>query len=189
MAHYKLPMLEGPDTRSSDMYGDPIDPQEWLSLEYVDWKSGGDTRFAPLASAYGEIECNGFWHFDPPKPDKDGVWIDSQVEKAPTLVKRAGIRSQRRPLPRHRTAAELPPTPCTTPTRTTTTASTPTAGLGRALLHEPHRRQDTYMVLRRTSTTRAPRSGSTFRPAPSSWWTPSDCGTPCGTTATSRATA
>lgn len=89
MAHYKLPMLEETGYAVLDKYGEPIDPQEWLSLEYVDWKSGGDTRFAPLASAYGEIECNGFWHFDPPKPDKDGVWIDSQVAKAPTLVERA----------------------------------------------------------------------------------------------------
>ena len=89
MAHYKLPMLEETGYAVLDSYGEPVDPQEWMSLEYVDWKSGGDTRFAPLASAYGEIECNGFWHFDPPKADKDGVWIDSQVEKAPTLVKRA----------------------------------------------------------------------------------------------------
>ena len=59
------------------------------SSDLVDWKSSGDTRFAPLASAYGQIECNGFWHFDPPKADKDGVWIDSQTAKAPTLTARA----------------------------------------------------------------------------------------------------
>ncbi|MFZ9392704.1 MAG: hypothetical protein ACO28P_02010, partial [Ilumatobacteraceae bacterium] len=34
---------------------------EWESLEYFDWKSGGDTNFAPLASADGELECRGFW--------------------------------------------------------------------------------------------------------------------------------
>jgi hypothetical protein len=59
-----------------------------LSLEYVDWKSSGDTRFAPLASANGDIECNAFWHFDPSRTDKDGVWIPSQAVKAPTLVDR-----------------------------------------------------------------------------------------------------
>jgi hypothetical protein len=88
MSHYRMPILEETGYVVLDSFGAPIDPAEWRSLEYVDWKSSGDTRFAPLASAYGEIECNGFWHFDPPKADKDGVWIDSQVAKAPTLVQR-----------------------------------------------------------------------------------------------------
>ena len=66
-----------------------VDPREWLDLQYVDWKSSGDTRFAPLASAHGAIECNGFWHANPPKADKDGVWIDEQVAVAPTLAWRA----------------------------------------------------------------------------------------------------
>jgi hypothetical protein len=89
MSHYRMPILEETGYVVLDRYGKPLDPQEWLALDYVDWKSSGDTRFAPLASAYGDIECNGFWHFDPPKADKDGVWIDSQVAKAPTLVQRA----------------------------------------------------------------------------------------------------
>jgi len=89
MSHKKLDVLAEKGFVVLDSYGDLVDPQEWQSLEYVDWKSSGDTRFAPLASAYGEIECNGFWHFDPPKPDKDGVWIDSQTDKAPTLTWRA----------------------------------------------------------------------------------------------------
>ena len=45
--------------------------------------------FAPLASFAGEIECNGFWNHKPPRTDKDGVWIDSQTEKAPNLTRRA----------------------------------------------------------------------------------------------------
>ncbi len=89
MSHYKMDILQEKGYLVLDQYGDIIDPQEWESLEYVDWKSSGDTRFAPIASAYGQIECNGFWHFDPPKPDKDGVWIDSQTEKSPTLTWRA----------------------------------------------------------------------------------------------------
>ena len=72
-----------------DSYNEEIDPQEWLSIEYVDWKSSGDTRFAPLASAKGEIECNGFWNHTPPRTDKDGVWIPEQTDKAPTLTRRA----------------------------------------------------------------------------------------------------
>lgn len=72
-----------------DQYDQAADPEEWTALEYVNWKSSGDTRFAPLASATGEIEVNGFWSHEPPRPDKDGVWIESQAAKAPTLVRRA----------------------------------------------------------------------------------------------------
>ncbi len=89
MSHYKMPILEETGFAVLDSYGYPVDPAEWRDLAYVDWKSSGDTRFAPLASAYGQIECNGFWHLEPPKADKDGVWIDSQVAVAPTLVRRA----------------------------------------------------------------------------------------------------
>lgn len=89
MSLYKMPSLEEKGFVVLDSFGDLVDPREWQSLEYVDWKSSGDTRFAPLASAYGDIECNGFWHFEPPKPDKDGVWIESQTDKAPTLTWRA----------------------------------------------------------------------------------------------------
>jgi len=72
-----------------DRYDQAADPQEWRDLEYVDWKSSGITRFAPLASAQGEIEVNGFWNHTPPRADKDGVWVTSQVERAPNLVRRA----------------------------------------------------------------------------------------------------
>ncbi|CAI7568249.1 unnamed protein product, partial [Penicillium discolor] len=72
-----------------DSYDQEADPKEWLDIEYVDWKSSGDTRFAPLASAFGDIECNGFWNHKPPRTDKDGVWIDEQTAKAPNLTRRA----------------------------------------------------------------------------------------------------
>src|SRR5690606_18591400 len=65
------------------------DPAEWLDLEYVGWRSSGITRFAPLASYAGDLECNGFWNHTPPRTDKDGVWVPSQAEKAPNLVRRA----------------------------------------------------------------------------------------------------
>lgn len=55
---------------------------EWESLEYMDWKSGGDTNFAPLASADGELDCRGFW--DKGKTDKDALWT-SNASNAPTL--------------------------------------------------------------------------------------------------------
>lgn len=62
-----------------------VDPSEWLDLEYIGWRSSGITRFAPLASYGGDVECNGFWNHTPPRADKDGVWVTSQVAKAPTL--------------------------------------------------------------------------------------------------------
>jgi len=62
----------------------PVDipTEEWEQLEYMDWKSGGDTNFAPLASADGELDCRGFW--DKGKTDKDALWT-SNAEIAPTL--------------------------------------------------------------------------------------------------------
>jgi hypothetical protein len=70
-------------------YAGEMDPREWTDIVYVDWKSSGETRFAPLASAYGDLECDGFWNHTPAKTDKDGVWVESQVVVAPTLVERA----------------------------------------------------------------------------------------------------
>ena len=61
-----------------------VPPHEWESLEYMDWKSGGDTNFAPLASADGQLDCRGFW--DKGKTDKDAIWT-TNAEKAPTLKK------------------------------------------------------------------------------------------------------
>jgi len=72
-----------------DSYDQSADAQEWRDVEYVDWKSSGDTRFAPLASAYGDKECNGFWNHTPPKTDMDGVWVPANVAAAPRLVERA----------------------------------------------------------------------------------------------------
>ena len=62
----------------------PVDVprSEWESLEYLDWKSGGDTNFAPIASADGQLDCRGFW--DKGKTDKDALWT-SNAEIAPTL--------------------------------------------------------------------------------------------------------
>jgi hypothetical protein len=64
--------------------GPPVPEAEWQNLEYMDWKSGGDTNFAPIASAFGEMECRGFW--DHGKPDKDGIWTTNAAQ-CPTLVR------------------------------------------------------------------------------------------------------
>ncbi len=59
-----------------------VPEQEFMQLEYMDWKSGGDTNFAPIASADGELDCRGFW--DKGKTDKDALWT-SNAEVAPTI--------------------------------------------------------------------------------------------------------
>jgi hypothetical protein len=66
-----------------DRPGPVIPAIEWESLEYLNWKSGGDTNFAPLASATGELDCRGFWDYG--KADKDGLWTSNR-ELAPTLA-------------------------------------------------------------------------------------------------------
>ena len=59
-----------------------VPESEYLALEYMDWKSGGDTNFAPLATADGELDCRGFW--DKGKTDKDAVWT-SNAGVAPSI--------------------------------------------------------------------------------------------------------
>ena len=143
MGYIKSAALEETGYVVLDRYNQELDPKEWLDIEYNDWKSSGDTRFAPLASFAGEIECNGFWNHKPPRTDKDGVWIDvAGREGAEPHAPRAGAGRERRPLPRHRAAAEhvrgLPLQPA--PGR----QQPPEPGrhrLGRPRLLQPHRRQ------------------------------------------------
>jgi hypothetical protein len=80
--HYRMPVLA--ETGVVELSPMPVDvpATEWESLEYMDWKSGGDTNFAPIASADGELDCRGFW--DKGKTDKDALWT-SNAEIAPTL--------------------------------------------------------------------------------------------------------
>jgi hypothetical protein len=89
MSYVTLPIFDKTGYTVLDRYDQSQDPAEWLDIEYVDWKSSGDTRFAPLASAYGDMECNGFWNHTPPKTDKDGVWVPKNVGLAPRLTARA----------------------------------------------------------------------------------------------------
>ena len=55
MSYVTLPEFEETGYVVLDSYDQSQDPQEWLDIEFVDWKSSGDTRFAPLASAYGDM--------------------------------------------------------------------------------------------------------------------------------------
>jgi hypothetical protein len=80
--HSRLEVLAGSGfVQLADLDAE-VPPAEWESLEYLDWKSGGDTNFAPLASADGELDCRGFW--DKGKTDKDALWT-SNADLAPTL--------------------------------------------------------------------------------------------------------
>lgn len=60
-----------------------IEPPEWEGLEYIEWRSGGETRFAPIASATGELDCRGFWHAG--RPERDGIWTRN-ADLCPSLV-------------------------------------------------------------------------------------------------------
>lgn len=84
MAHRKLDILDEKGFVVLKGWEGTLDPAEWEGLEYKDWKSGGDTNFAILASADGEHDPRGFWEYG--KPDKDGMWT-TNVEIAPTLKK------------------------------------------------------------------------------------------------------
>lgn len=64
----------------------PIPEREFLDLEYMDWKSGGDTNFAPIATADGELDCQGFWKPGEERPDKGGQWTEN-AQRCPTLVR------------------------------------------------------------------------------------------------------
>jgi hypothetical protein len=61
-----------------------VEPHEWESLEYMDWKSGGDTNFAPIATTDGQLDCRGFWSADNEHPDKDAMFT-SNAQLCPTL--------------------------------------------------------------------------------------------------------
>ena len=64
----------------------PIPEAEYLGLEYMDWKSGGDTNFAPIATADGRLDCRGFWKEGDERTDKNGLWT-SNAARCPSIVR------------------------------------------------------------------------------------------------------
>jgi hypothetical protein len=82
--HEKLPILSETGFVVLRPFGEGLDPVEWENLAYLDWKSGGDTNFAVLASATGEEDPRGFWEHG--KADKEGIWTSNAL-RAPTLRK------------------------------------------------------------------------------------------------------
>ncbi|HEY8456330.1 MAG TPA: hypothetical protein VIL34_12090 [Actinopolymorphaceae bacterium] len=92
MTHRRLKLLEPHGFVILKSFEQTIPAAEWESLSYLDWKSGGDTNFAVLASGDGSDDPRGFWEHG--KPDKDGLWTDN-AQKAPTLrrwVEQVGAR-------------------------------------------------------------------------------------------------
>ncbi|CAN5861076.1 MAG: hypothetical protein ACR2HP_07250 [Ilumatobacteraceae bacterium] len=73
--HHRLPQLAEHGYLALSDADFVVPEQEYLALEYMDWKSGGDTNFAPIASADGELDCRGFW--DKGKTDKDARWTSN----------------------------------------------------------------------------------------------------------------
>jgi hypothetical protein len=61
-----------------------VPDDEYLSLEYMDWKSGGDTNFAPIATATGDLDCRGFWQKGDERPDKDARFTSNAAD-CPTI--------------------------------------------------------------------------------------------------------
>jgi hypothetical protein len=80
--HLRLPVLDATGFVQLTDADFEVPAAEYESLEYMDWKSGGDTNFAPIASADGELDCRGFW--DKGKTDKDALFT-SNAALAPTL--------------------------------------------------------------------------------------------------------
>jgi hypothetical protein len=80
--HLRLPVLDATGFVQLTDADFEVPATEYESLEYMDWKSGGDTNFAPIASADGELDCRGFW--DKGKTDKDALFT-SNAALAPTL--------------------------------------------------------------------------------------------------------
>jgi hypothetical protein len=80
--HVRMPVLARTGVVELSPMPVEVPASEWEALEYMDWKSGGDTNFAPIASADGELDCRGFW--DKGKTDKDAQWT-SNADKAPTV--------------------------------------------------------------------------------------------------------
>ena len=82
--HYRMPVMEEKGyviMKTLDI--SHIPSSEWENLTYMDWKSGGDTNFAPLASCDGTNECKGFWENG--KTDKDAIFTPN-AELCPNLM-------------------------------------------------------------------------------------------------------
>jgi hypothetical protein len=82
--HNRLSVLAGNGWVQLADAGVTVPDREFMALEYMDWKSGGDTNFAPVATATGELDCRGFWQEGDERPDK-GARFTANARLCPTI--------------------------------------------------------------------------------------------------------
>ena len=164
------------------------------ALEYMDWKSGGDTNFAPVATADGELDCRGFWKPGDERPDKGGRFTSNA--RAVPEHRRRGRVGRRRLRARARDqarAAELRRRAAPDPPRRQQPLQPRGRRLGRAGVDRAHRQPRQLhgphgAGPRRPPRSRRPRCASRCTAARASSSTRSGSGTSCATPAPSRAT-
>jgi hypothetical protein len=83
--HTRLPTLEADGYVILSDLAEPVVEAEYLDLVYMDWKSGGETNFAPIATADGQLDCQGFWKPGAERADKGGI-LTENAPRCPTLV-------------------------------------------------------------------------------------------------------
>jgi hypothetical protein len=72
--HPRLAMLRATGVVALSDAPFTVPEHEFTGLAYMDWKSGGDTNFAPIATMDGSLDCRGFWNAGQERPDKDAVF-------------------------------------------------------------------------------------------------------------------
>jgi hypothetical protein len=83
--HYRMAALAETGFVALRDLDPPIPEEEFTALEYMDWKSGGDTNFAPIATADGELDCRGFWKPGEERADKDGMFT-ANAARCPNIA-------------------------------------------------------------------------------------------------------
>lgn len=83
--HYRMPSIAKHGWAQLPDMSPLIPEDEYLSLIYQDWRSGGDTTFAPIATADGSLDCRGFWKNGSEHPDRDGIWTENAL-RCPSIV-------------------------------------------------------------------------------------------------------
>jgi hypothetical protein len=84
--HTRLPILADDGYVILSDLAEPVPEAEYLELTYMDWKSGGETNFAPIATADGQLDCQGFWKPGVERADKGGI-LTENAPRCPTLVR------------------------------------------------------------------------------------------------------
>jgi hypothetical protein len=83
-AHARLPILAERGFVQLRDLDPPIPDDEFLDLEYFEYKSGGDTNWAPIATRDGSLEMANFWTPTDERPDRDFSFCPN-ASKAPTI--------------------------------------------------------------------------------------------------------